>query len=124
MSQPHVCPVCSGIGKHVGDQGPGDFVALLRRDGPICPACKGACVLWEPETTLKQTIQETADELLGKLKGYESPLKAGIVAPVHSLGEEIRYQHVPDHLSRRPTVHDHPNCGLVPCPHCLEERRV
>lgn len=46
MSQPHVCPVCTGFGR-----APVAFIPLVNGE-PIpvpCPACKGACVLWEPD---------------------------------------------------------------------------
>jgi len=60
-------------------------------------------VLWEPETqSLKQTIAGVADDLLGRLKteptirmSVADRRSTGAVAAVHSLGEEIRYQHNP-----------------------------
>lgn len=46
MSKPHVCPVCQGRG--------GAILPLAGSENGLttvdpCPACKGACVLWEPK---------------------------------------------------------------------------
>ena len=40
MSTPHKCPVCEAKGGVVNPWGKVE----------TCPACKGECVLWEPET--------------------------------------------------------------------------
>ena len=54
MSKPHVCPVCEGKGYR-------DPVPTLMNapTNITCPACKGACVLWEPE---RQTDERRAQE--------------------------------------------------------------
>jgi len=42
MSKPHICPVCNGNGKRFSE----GSTAKIQYEQ--CPACLGACVLWEP----------------------------------------------------------------------------
>ena len=48
MTTPHKCPVCKGLGKRstaINIDKPDTTGRVLE----TCPACKGACVVWEPK---------------------------------------------------------------------------
>jgi len=51
---PHVCPVCQGRGRVRADVVAATEVLLER-----CPACHGACIVWEPDAGLMPTFYPT-----------------------------------------------------------------
>lgn len=56
MTTPHTCPVCMGRGTV-----PNTDALTNTTAEPICPACHGACVLWEPGDAAKAI----ADAIIG-----------------------------------------------------------
>lgn len=57
--KPHVCPVCQGYGQI--QRPPAALGTGAATDLMACPACKGACVLWDPQPVDASLEKRVAD---------------------------------------------------------------
>ena len=87
MGKPYVCPVCDGIGTRTPyNDGSTSAIPMPEQ----CPACKGACVLWEPADAFRPTdhpgffpgvpVDPTTITLGGTPPDFRRPARFGTIS--------------------------------------------
>lgn len=91
--KPHVCPVCQGHGQ-IQRIHPQPTSTSCNPEFYTCPACKGACVLWDPDKALEERVAAlekvahpqgilTDPELTEALKRWNEERKMTAPAPTN-----------------------------------------